>query len=115
MENSPKEPVPQITAAELKQRLAAGERIVLIDVREPYEWDIANLGDYGARLIPLGEVLERADELERDVDVVLYCRSGSRSAGAVRQLRARGFDNLLNLRGGLRAWAEEIDPDMATY
>jgi rhodanese-related sulfurtransferase/molybdopterin converting factor small subunit len=115
MEISPKEPVPQITAAELKQRLAAGERIVLIDVREPYEWDIANLGDYGARLIPLGDIVERADELERDVDVVLYCRSGARSAGAVRQLRARGFDNLLHLRGGLRAWAEEIDPDMATY
>jgi sulfur-carrier protein adenylyltransferase/sulfurtransferase len=115
MESSVNQPVPQITATELKQRLAAGERVALIDVREPFEWDIANLGDYGARMIPLAEVLERADEIERDTDVVLYCRSGSRSAGALRQLRGRGFDRLLNLRGGLLAWAEEVDPEMATY
>lgn len=115
MESSPSEPIAQITATELKARLDAGERVVLIDVREPFEWDIANLGEYGARMIPLGEVVDRAHEIERDVDVVLYCRSGSRSAGAVRQLRARGFDRLFNLRGGIRAWAEDVDPDMATY
>jgi sulfur-carrier protein adenylyltransferase/sulfurtransferase len=115
MVSPPGQSVPEITPTELKQRLDAGERVALIDVREPFEWDIANLGTYGARMIPLGEVLERAGEIERDVDVVLYCRSGSRSSGAVRQLRARGFNRLLNLRGGLVAWAEEVDPEMATY
>jgi rhodanese-related sulfurtransferase len=107
--------VPSITAAELKQRLDAGERLALIDVREPFEWDIANLGQYGARQIPLAEVLARAGEIDRDVDVVIYCRSGSRSAGVVRQLRVRGFDRVLNLRGGLQAWAQDVDPDMALY
>ena len=115
MDSSMNQPVPQVTATELKQRLDAGERVVLIDVREPFEWDIANLGEYGARMIPLGELLERADEIDRDTAVVLYCRSGSRSAGALRQLRARGFERLLNLRGGLLAWADEVDPTMATY
>jgi rhodanese-related sulfurtransferase len=115
MQSSPNPPVPSITATELKQRLDAGERLSLIDVREPFEWDIANLGEFGARRIPLGDVLQRTDEIERDVDVVIYCRSGSRSAGAVRQLRARGFDRVMNLEGGLQAWAQEIDPNMATY
>ena len=104
-----------ITVTQLKQRLDTGEPLVLIDVREPFEWDIANLGDYGARMIPLGEVLERAGEIERNEDVVIYCRSGSRSAGAVRQLRARGFERVFNLRGGLIAWAEEVDPTMDIY
>jgi sulfur-carrier protein adenylyltransferase/sulfurtransferase len=115
MESSPNQPVPQITPTDLKRRLDAGERIALIDVREPFEWHIANLEEYGARHIPLGELLERADEIDRDVDVVLYCRSGGRSAGALRQLRAQGFERVASLQGGLRAWAEEIDPDMATY
>ena len=104
-----------ITVTQLKQRLDTGEPLVLIDVREPFEWDIANLGEYGARMIPLGEVLERAGEIERNEDVVIYCRSGSRSAGAVRQLRARGFERVFNLRGGLIAWATEIDPAMEIY
>jgi adenylyltransferase/sulfurtransferase len=107
--------IPQITAAELKQRIDAGENIAIIDVREPFEWDIANLAEYGARLIPLDQVLDRRSEIDPLADVVIHCRSGSRSAGAIRQLRAHGFDRLLNLKGGIRGWAEEIDPDMATY
>jgi adenylyltransferase/sulfurtransferase len=107
--------IPQITAPELKQRLDAGEKLTLIDVREPFEWDIANLGDYGARLIPLDQVLERADEIDRDSEVVLYCRSGARSAGAARQLRARGFERLWNLKGGINSWAEQVDPSVSRY
>ena len=107
--------IPHITAAELKQRIDAGENIAIIDVREPFEWDIANLAEYGARLIPLDQVLDRRSEIDPLADVVIHCRSGSRSAGAIRQLRAHGFDRLLNLKGGIRGWAEEIDPDMATY
>jgi sulfur-carrier protein adenylyltransferase/sulfurtransferase len=107
--------VPQITVTELKQRLDRGDPLVLIDVREPFEWDIVNLEQYGARLIPLDQVLDRADEIDADADVVIYCRSGSRSAGAVRQLRAGGHDRLFNLKGGIRAWAEEVDPSLPTY
>ncbi|HEX6309597.1 MAG TPA: molybdopterin-synthase adenylyltransferase MoeB [Longimicrobiales bacterium] len=107
--------IPQITAAELKQRLENGDAVAIIDVREPFEWEIANLGGYGARLIPLDQVLERRHEIDPATDVVIYCRSGSRSAGAIRQLRAHGYDRLFNLKGGIRSWAQEIDPEMATY
>jgi sulfur-carrier protein adenylyltransferase/sulfurtransferase len=111
----PGQAIPQITPIELKQRLDNGENIKLIDVREPFEWDIANLGDFGAQLIPLDEVIERRSEIGQDQDVVLYCRSGSRSAGALRQLRAHGFDRVMNLKGGIRRWAEELDPEMPRY
>ena len=115
--DTPQQPqaISNITVAELKQRLDDGEDIALIDVREPFEWEIANLAAYGARLIPLDEVLDRTDEIEQDRDVVVYCRTGSRSAGAIRQLRARGVERLHNLKGGIRAWAEEIEPDMPVY
>lgn len=107
--------IPQITPTELKQRLDNGEQITIIDVREPFEWDIVNLSHYGARLIPLDEVLERRGELDPDAEVVVHCRSGSRSAGVIRQLRAHGYHRLINLKGGIRAWAEEIEPEMPTY
>jgi sulfur-carrier protein adenylyltransferase/sulfurtransferase len=107
--------VPQISVTELKQRLDNGDDILLVDVREPFEWEIANLSEHGARLIPLDQVLDRSAEIDRQRDVVLYCRSGSRSAGALRQLRAAGFERLLNLKGGIKAWSEEIDPSKPTY
>jgi sulfur-carrier protein adenylyltransferase/sulfurtransferase len=116
--DTPQQPahaVPQITPTELKQRLDAGDDITLIDVREPFEWDMVNLEEYGARLIPLDQVIERKAEIDPADEVVIYCRSGSRSAGAVRQLRAHGYERLINLKGGIRAWAEEIDPSMPTY
>jgi sulfur-carrier protein adenylyltransferase/sulfurtransferase len=109
------ENVTDITAAELKQRLDQGDELVLVDVREPFEWDIANLGEYGARLIPLGEVLDRTDEIDPAAEIVLYCRSGARSAGAARQLRSRGYGRVLNLKGGIKGWAEDVDPNMASY
>jgi sulfur-carrier protein adenylyltransferase/sulfurtransferase len=111
----PQAAIPQMTVAELKQRLDAGDELVLIDVREPFEWEIANLAEHGAQLIPLDQVADRADEIDRDAEIVLYCRSGSRSAGAARQLRARGFHRLWNLQGGINAWAAEIDPSLPTY
>jgi sulfur-carrier protein adenylyltransferase/sulfurtransferase len=107
--------VPQITPTELKQRLDAGEPINLIDVREPFEWDMVNLSQFGARLIPLDQVVDRRAEIDPTAETVIYCRSGSRSAGALRQLRAHGYDHLANLKGGIRAWAEEVDPSMPTY
>jgi adenylyltransferase/sulfurtransferase len=107
--------VRELTASELKSRLDSGSPVQLIDVREEYEWDIANLGAHGAKLIPLGEVAERMSEIDRDAEVVVYCRSGKRSESAIRHLQAQGFTNLVNLRGGINAWATEVDPDMGTY
>jgi sulfur-carrier protein adenylyltransferase/sulfurtransferase len=115
MEPQQSHAVPQMTPAELKQRLDAGDPLVLVDVREPFEWDIANLSAYGARLIPLDEVLERSDEIDAAAEVVVYCRSGSRSAGAVRQLRQRGYQRIWNLKGGINGWASDVDPSLPAY
>jgi adenylyltransferase/sulfurtransferase len=104
-----------LNPTELKARLDRGENIGLIDVREPYEWDMCNLGSYGAKLLPLGEIAERAEEIERSRDVVVYCRSGKRSESAIRHLQSQGFTNLFNLSGGINGWATEVDPDMDTY
>jgi sulfur-carrier protein adenylyltransferase/sulfurtransferase len=107
--------VPQMEPAELKQRLDNGDKVLLVDVREPFEWNISNLATYGAQLIPLDEVLERRDEIDRNEEVVVYCRSGSRSAAVVRQLQAHGYPRVWNLRGGINAWSAAIDPAMPTY
>jgi sulfur-carrier protein adenylyltransferase/sulfurtransferase len=105
--------VPAISAAELNKRLSRGEPISLIDVREPFEFEIARIGD--AKLIPLGTVPECLDEISRDKQTVLFCKSGVRSASAIEFLRSRGFDNLLNLEGGIDAWREEVDPSLRKY
>jgi adenylyltransferase/sulfurtransferase len=104
--------VPEMTVKELKQRLDAGEKIVVLDVREPHEHRICNLGGV---LIPLGELPARMHELDANSEIVVHCRSGSRSARAVEFLQASGFEKVWNLKGGIRAWAHEIDPEMPTY
>lgn len=105
----------ELAPAELKARLERGEPLQLVDVREPYEWDIASLAAYGARLIPLAELGRRLDELDPERDVVVYCLSGSRSAAASRRLRESGFQRVANLAGGIRAWTDEVDPSLARY
>jgi sulfur-carrier protein adenylyltransferase/sulfurtransferase len=100
---------------ELKERLDRGEAIDLVDVREPFEWRIANLGAYGARMIPMGEVSHRLDELDPEREIVLYCRSGARSGDVGRYLRSRGYGRVRNLRGGILAWADEVDPGTQKY
>ncbi|HEX6937965.1 MAG TPA: molybdopterin-synthase adenylyltransferase MoeB [Longimicrobiales bacterium] len=107
--------VPELTPAALKQRLDQGDPIVIIDVREPHEWEIANLGRYGARLIPMREIGGRLDELDPGAEIVLHCRSGARSAAVLRQLRDAGFPRLWNLKGGILAWADEVEPTMPKY
>jgi sulfur-carrier protein adenylyltransferase/sulfurtransferase len=104
-----------MTVEQLKERLDRGERPALLDVREPFEWNITNLGEFGARLIPMKELPQRMDELDRDQELIVYCRSGSRSANAAGFLRAQGFRNVINLSGGVRAWAERIDTSQPTY
>jgi sulfur-carrier protein adenylyltransferase/sulfurtransferase len=107
------EPVEEIGAAELKRRLDAGEPLEILDVREPHEWAICRIP--GARLVPLGSLAERMHELDTARTYVLQCRSGVRSAKALGVLRQAGFRRLLNLRGGVLAWAREVDPTMPTY
>jgi adenylyltransferase/sulfurtransferase len=107
--------IPAISATELRSRLDNGDRITLIDVREPHEWEIGNLGEHGARLVPLGRLVERMNELDTADEIVLYCRTGNRSAHALAQLRDAGFTRLWNLEGGLLAWSEEVDPSMPRY
>ena len=96
------EAIPRMSAHELKQKMDAREPFELIDVRETFEYEIARID--GARLIPLGEIAERADELRRDRPIVVHCHSGRRSAEAVRLLQQRGFGNIYNLDGGIDAW-----------
>ena len=105
--------IPRMSAHELKQKMDAREPFELIDVRETYEYEIARID--GARLIPLGEIAERADELRRDRPIVLHCHSGRRSAEAVRLLQQRGFGNIYNLEGGIDAWSDQIDPGVPKY
>ena len=107
--------IPAITPAELKARLDRGDRISIIDVREPFEWQIGNLEAHGARLIPLGQLPARAGEIDPADEVVLQCRSGARSAQALEYLRARGYPRLWNLEGGILAWADQVDPSIPKY
>ncbi len=104
-----------IGAAELKERLDRGADLDLIDVREPYEWRIFNLGDHGARLIPLGQLESRLGELDPEREIVFYCRSGHRSGDVTRYLRQRGWDRVRNLEGGILAWGDEVDPSTPRY
>ena len=107
--------VPEMAPSELKDRLERGERLRVLDVREPHEWDIANLGDQGAELIPLGELPDRMAELDSSEEMVFYCRSGARSARAVEQLQEAGFRKLWNLGGGILRWQEDVDPSLPRY
>jgi molybdopterin/thiamine biosynthesis adenylyltransferase/rhodanese-related sulfurtransferase len=107
------EPSWEITPAELASKLETGHRLLLLDVREPHEWEIAHLE--GAMLIPRGDLLGRMSELSTADDIVLYCRSGERSARALNLLREAGFRRLKNLRGGINAWAQAVDPGLPRY
>jgi adenylyltransferase/sulfurtransferase len=106
---------PVISVGELSERLGGTHAPALLDVREPFEWEICNLGDQGARLIPLAKLPDALDELDPDRELVVYCHTGQRSGLAVRFLRQAGFERARNLAGGIQAWAGEIDPDMPTY
>jgi adenylyltransferase/sulfurtransferase len=102
-----------IDVVELKRRRDAQSPITLIDVREPYELELASI--HGAKLIPLGQIEERASEIDRGNDIVVFCHAGVRSAHAVQALQARGFTNIYNLDGGIDAWSEQIDPSVPRY
>ena len=100
----------EITVAELQKLRESGADFQLIDVREEHEYEMANLG---GKLIPLGTLQAHVDEIRRDCPVVIHCRSGARSGAAIVDLETRhGFTNLSNLKGGILAWAREIDPSL---
>ena len=101
------------TVSELKEMFDNKEDFQLIDVREEYEYDISNLG---GELIPLGSVMENVDKIAKDKTVIVHCRSGARSGSAISQLEKQfGFTNLYNLKGGILAYADQIDPTITKY
>lgn len=113
VEEAPAEVVEEITPAELKRRLDAGENIFLLDVREPVEWQICRLE--GAVLMPMHTVPARMHELDSAKEMVVYCRSGKRSAQIVAFLKAAGFRRVKNLQGGILQWSDEVDPTVPKY
>lgn len=104
--------VPEISVRELKEKLDNGENVFVLDVREPHEYQVANIG---ARLIPLNELPERMHELNQNDEIAIHCKTGGRSAKAVKLLRDAGFTNVYNVKGGITAWSEEIDPSVPKY
>ncbi|MEJ2303714.1 MAG: rhodanese-like domain-containing protein [Anaerolineales bacterium] len=103
-----------ITATELADRLRSdGQHIKLIDVREPHELEISKIE--GAKLIPLGQLAARMSELDSADEIVLFCKSGTRSARALELLASAGFRKMKNLKGGINAWAREVDHSLPIY
>lgn len=107
--------IPEISVVDLKSRLDNEQPLVLVDVRESFEKDIADLPDVGQHRIPLGEFESRIDELDPETAIVVYCRTGNRSGWATKRLRDRGFGQAWNLKGGVMAWRDEIDPSLEAY
>lgn len=104
----------EITATELKRWLDEGHDFELLDVREPHEAAIAQIPN--SKLVPLGQIPTRLSEIESERTLVVHCRSGVRSAKAIEFLRANGFKNrLINLKGGILAWSDEVDPTVPKY
>ncbi|MDY6810035.1 MAG: rhodanese-like domain-containing protein, partial [Actinomycetota bacterium] len=104
-----------LTAAELKDKIDAGDRVALVDVREPVEWDIVHID--GATLIPKDEILSGAGlaKLPQDRPTVLYCKTGVRSAEALAALKRAGFADATHLQGGVTAWANQVDKTLPVY
>ena len=104
----------EITATELKQKIDAGEKVQIIDVREQNERDFAKIPD--SKLIPSGEILKRMNELDSSRPAVLHCHGGGRSSRAIEALKQAGYEGeLYNLKGGITAWSDEVDPSVPKY
>ncbi len=111
-EQSLKNGIPQLTVHECKQRLDAGEDLFILDVREPFEYQIANLG---GKLIPQNEVPQRLSEIDRNREIVVHCKMGVRSQRIAEFLVQSGYPNVKNLAGGITAWSDQIDPSVRKY
>ena len=103
----------EVSVLELKKMKDSGEEFQLIDVRENDEYETCNLGGL---LIPMGEIMDHTDKIDKQKKVVIHCRSGKRSASVILVLESQlGLKNLYNLKGGIMAWAQEIDPSLPLY
>jgi adenylyltransferase/sulfurtransferase len=105
--------IPQISVSELKERMDRGEKPYLLDIREPHERTIAKLDD--DKHIPMNDIPARMAELDQSREMVVYCRSGGRSSSVCSYLRQQGFSKVINLSGGILAWADQIDPKIKKY
>ena len=105
--------VPELSVQELKRRLDAGEKLIVLDVREPWEVALARLPHIVH--IPLGQLPARLQELQPETEIVAMCKSGGRSRRAAEFLTSRGFGRVANLAGGIDAWTREIDPSLSSY
>jgi adenylyltransferase/sulfurtransferase len=107
----------EITPKELKERMDKGNAPYLLDIREPHEIEICSIKYEPAGHIPMQQLPQRFQELDayRDKDLVIYCRSGGRSANVCNFLRAQGFQSVINLSGGILAWSDEVDPSLQKY
>ncbi|WP_455373461.1 rhodanese-like domain-containing protein [Limibacillus halophilus] len=103
----------EISVQELKEAREAGRDLIVLDIREPWELDVARLE--GTLDIPMNEIPERLSELPKDKPVAVLCRSGARSLRVTEYLRARGYDLTSNVAGGILAWADNFDPSMTRY
>ncbi len=112
LKEKPVSSIPEITVEELKSKLDKKEKFVLLDVREPHEYEIAKIA--GSKLIPLGDLPKRVGELDKTAKLVVHCKMGGRSARAVTFLRQQGYD-AVNVAGGIHDWSERIDPSVPTY
>ena len=110
---APSSPVPETTVQDLKARIDRGDRLFILDVREPNEFQICRIA--GSTLIPLGELPRRLSELPSGSDIVVHCKMGGRSAKAVRTLTEKGFTRVQNLKGGILEWIDKIDPTQSKY
>jgi len=104
--------IPQMSVKELKQRMDAGDDLLILDVREPFEYQIANIG---GKLIPQAEVPRRLAEIDRNREIVVQCKSGGRSQRIAEFLKKSGYENVANLAGGILAWSDQIDPSVRKY
>ena len=104
--------IPEIQPEELKRRLDSGDDIFVLDVREPHEYQICNIGGH---LIPLGDLPNRVNELDTSREIVAHCKGGVRSSKAVEFLQKAGFRKVKNLTGGILAWSEKVDPKVPRY
>ena len=103
----------QIDPLEVKRRLDAGEQLLLVDVREPWEFDICRIG--GAKLVPLGSVPSNLPTFEQAGEIIIYCHHGMRSLDAVAWLRQQGVEGARSMAGGIERWSREIDPAVPRY
>ncbi len=113
-QNANNQLINEITPTELKQLLDAGDDVQIIDVREQSEYDTARLPN--SKLIPLGQILNRMEEIDQTRDTVVHCKGGGRSARAIEAMQRAGFTGkLTNLKGGIGAWSNEVDPNVPKY